>query len=398
MILLISVTFPPEPTVSASLTNDLALALSKKWKVKVLSPKPSRPQGYSFTKVTSEKREFEHIILNSFTYPKSNILGRMFESYSFGKHAAYYIKENQADIQCIYLNAWPLLAQYYIIKASKRYSLPSVIHIQDIYPESLFGKLPVFANFFIKLLIPFDKWIQENSSKVVVISDKMKHLLIRTRYLKEHKISVVHNWQNEEFFIASKSFNKEEHKNELFTFMFLGSLNITAAVNVIISAFNKCNIKNSRLVIAGNGAEKDNLISLARSCDGVNIEFWDAPITEVPAIQDKADVLILNLKRNAAKFSLPSKLPAYMFSEKPIIACVEEDSDTANAIKQADCGWIVSPENTDILSKAMKIAASFPEKDLHRLGRNGFNYALKNFSKNKNLQKLVDIIIETEVI
>lgn len=55
MILLISAVFTPEPVVSASLTNDLALALSENLKVIVLTPKPTRPFGFSYTKELEEK-------------------------------------------------------------------------------------------------------------------------------------------------------------------------------------------------------------------------------------------------------------------------------------------------------------------------------------------------------
>jgi glycosyltransferase involved in cell wall biosynthesis len=395
MILLISAVFPPEPVVSASLANDLAVALSEIMEVKVLTPRPSRPFGFSFKKEGYKKREFEHIVLNSFTYPRSKLAGRMLESYSFGKHAVDFIKKNRSEIKCIYLNSWPLLAQYLIVKASKKYSIPVVLHVQDIYPESLLDKLTLLKSLFVKMLLPLDKYIQKNTSKVVTISPKMKTFLINSRGVEERQIDVVYNWQNEERFIAYGKSVKQELENSCFTFMFLGNLNRTAAIDLLISAFKKSGIENSRLVIAGTGSEKNSLLSLAASYQGVNIEFWDAPMIRVPEIQDKADVLLLNLKKGAAQFALPSKLPAYMFSAKPIIACVDGDSDTSITIKKADCGWIVSPENADALIKAMKTAISTPEKDLQRMGRNGFDFAMENFSREKNLQKLVNILVET---
>ena len=213
MILLLSSVFPPEPVVSASIVYDLAVALSEKWDVKVVTPKPSRPMGFSFKEEYIENEGFEHIVLPSFTYPKSKIIGRMLESFIFGKHAAKYIKRNRKEIRCIYLNTWPLLAQYLIVKASKKYSIPSVIHVQDIYPESLLDKLPLFKRLIFKFLLPIDKYIQKNSSKVVTISPKMKNILFTTRNMEENKIDVVHNWQNEEKFIEYRNSEKKEPKN-----------------------------------------------------------------------------------------------------------------------------------------------------------------------------------------
>lgn len=395
MILIISSVFPPEPVVSASLADDLAVALSEKLKVVVITPKPSRPLGFPFNSDFDNKREFEHIVLDSFVYPKSKIAGRMFESYSFGKNACKYIRKNWSEIKCIYLNSWPVIAQYIIVKASKKYSIPVVLHVQDIYPESLLDKLPLFKKLIFRLLLPIDKNIQKNSLKIITISPKMKNLLLKTRNLEEHKIDVVYNWQNEEKFIAYRNSERKEPRNSCFTFMFLGNLNRSAAIDVLISAFKVNGIKNSRLVIAGNGSERDMLLNLAHNKQGLNIEFWDAPMIRVPEIQDNADILLLTLKKDLAQFALPSKLVAYMFSAKPIIACVDEESDTANAIKQANCGWVVPPEDIVALAATMKTVASISKADLQSYGKNGFKYAMENFSKKKNLQKLVAIIIST---
>ncbi len=171
--------------------------------------------------------------------------------------------------------------------------------------------------------------------------------------------------------------------------MFLGSLSKTAGIQLLINAFILSGIDKVRLVIAGNGSEKESLITQVKGNNVGTIEFWDAPMLEVPEIQDKADVLLLSLVKGAAQFALPSKLAAYMFSGKPIIACVDEESDTADAIREANCGWIIPPENTNALSQIMQMVISLPINELRNLGENGFNYAMENYSKSKNLNKIL---------
>jgi glycosyltransferase involved in cell wall biosynthesis len=396
MILLISSVFPPEPVVSASIAYDLAVNLSIKTEVRVLSPKPSRPFGFSFDTNNIKKHPFTLITLNSFIYPKSRLFGRLYESYSFGKHAAKYIRKNHADITCIYLNVWPLLSQYFILKESKKYRIPSITHIQDIYPESLSGKLSLFTKIVISMLIPLDRWILKNSTKIITISNKIKEIIVQTRNINSNKINLIPNWQNEERFNSCFISPSEMIRNEPFTFMFLGNLNVTAAVDNIILAFQLCQIDNARLIIAGEGSEKNNLVILSKKTKDKNILFWDAPLEDVASIQNKADVLILSLKKQAAKYSLPSKLIAYMFSKKPIIACVEKESDTATVINLAKCGWIVPPEDISALSETMKTSVMNSYDSLQELGTNGFSYAIENFSKKINLPKLINII-ESEV-
>ena len=110
MVLIISAVFPPEPVVSAKLSYDLASELSSRYNVKVISPRPSRPFGFKFEPVT-EKYTFKHKVIESYVCPQSSHLGRLRESYSFGKAARRYIIENRDEISVIYLITWPLFAQ-----------------------------------------------------------------------------------------------------------------------------------------------------------------------------------------------------------------------------------------------------------------------------------------------
>lgn len=396
-ILIISATFPPEPIVSSYLSYDIATDLAVENEVTVLCPKPTRPFGVDYGKTNTQYNpsSFKRLQLSSFTSAKFSLFGRLRETYSIGRCCKSYIKKNHSNIDVVYVNTWPLFGQYFVIREAKKFNLPVVIHIQDIYPESLLGKLPFCRNFFYRILLPFDKYIQQNADKVITISPSMRSLLVKSRELEEGKVEVVYNWQNEDKFIDYKKNKKIESGNSPFTFMFLGSLNVTAGVHILISAFAITDLKNSRLVIAGNGPEKDNLIALAQTYQNVNIEFWDAQIQSVPQIQDKADVLLLCLSKGAAQFALPSKLPAYLFSEKPVIASVDEDSDVAKSIISAKCGWVVPPENIEILADAMVKAASIPSDKLKVHGKNGFDYAMEKLSRKTNLRKVVLIIENT---
>jgi len=399
MILLISSVFPPEPVVSANISFELAGTLSKITKVTVITPKPTRPLGFVFDKPWKTNNNFSHIILNSYTYPKSKIIGRMIESYSFGKHASDYIKCNHIKIKCIYIKAWPLLAQYLITKTAKKYSIPTVIHIQDIYPESLSHRIPLFENLIQKLLLPIDIYVLKNVSKVVTISKNMHDILTKTRKINTKKLYIIENWQDENKFIDFQEDSivnyKNTNLNNAFTFMYLGNIGPVAGVEFLIEAFVVANIINSQLIIAGSGSQKNECISLSKQHKNAKIEFMDVPSGNVPEVQSKADVMILPVRKNAAMSSIPSKLSAYMFSKKPIIACVDKKSDTAIAIDKANCGWVIEPEDISSLAYTMKIASSLSRSKLFNMGQSGFAYAMEKYSKRNNLRKLENLVIET---
>lgn len=398
MILLVSANFPPEPVLAASLSKDLAESLSGKMKVRVISPRPSRPLGFPFHSVKSSNGQYEHVILDSFYYAGPGMKGRFQESCSFGRHAARHIRKYRGSIECCYVSAWPLFAQYLIIRELRKYSIPAVTHIQDIYPESLSNKFPLFGKIMKMLLLPMDKYILRNSWRVVTNSEYMCNEFLRSRGVAKDKIKIVRNWRSEDEFIRPEETDNDSWRTQVsessFVFMYLGNIGPVAGVDFLIRSFAEADIANSVLIIAGSGQDKENCMLLAEVFPESDIRFWDVPSGEVPAVQKVADVMLLPVKTGAALSSIPSKLIAYMFSGKPVIACVDKNSDSADAIRESCCGWISSPQNIDELAALMKETATMNHNDLSVRGESGLNYARDHYSVKENLPKLVSVIYE----
>ncbi|MDB5130269.1 MAG: putative glycosyltransferase, partial [Mucilaginibacter sp.] len=97
--------------------------------------------------------------------------------------------------------------------------------------------------------------------------------------------------------------------------------------------------------------------------------------------------------KGGAYSSIPSKLPAYMFSGKPIIACVDKNSETERCIFDAQCGWIIEPENEEQLIQIFRQVLNLPQNTLKKMGNNAYEYGKLYFSKEINLQKLLNLFI-----
>jgi len=389
-ILIITAVFPPEPVVSASISYDIADGLSKKNSVTVISPEPTRPYGFSFPQ-QQVTFNFAHIVARSYVHPQSGILGRFHESHSFGKSCYNYIVKNCKNIDLIYANTWPLIAQFYVVNAAKKGNIPVCVHVQDVYPESLSKKLPFIARAINRILLPIDRYILKNSNKIIVISHKMKNYLSRSRNINTEKFHVIPNWQDEKVFTAGQV-KAAKNANGPFVFMYLGNLGPVAGIDLLIKAFVKANIKGTKLIIAGDGSVKQALIREANFFTNSLIDFLPVPSGKVAELQNTADVLLLPIKKDNASTSVPSKLSGYMYSAKPIIACVPNDCDTANVITEAECGYIVEPENEDLLANTMKKIYRLNQSDLIRMGNNGRNYALQYLSKKENLPKVISLM------
>lgn len=391
-VVIITGVFYPEPVVSAGLMKDLAMELANGYEVTVLRPKPSRPMGFVMPEYSYEQFPFEVIELDSYTHPASSLSGRFRESYSMGKLCVKYIEDHHEELRFVYNGPWHLVGRHMVSKRCLKYGIPYITPVQDVYPESISAKLPnvpLLKGLVNKMLMPSDKFLLGNAAKIHTISDKMVDYLSRTRKIPREKFFVVRNWQDESTFVEYSKKQRQTEKGQ-FTFMYLGNVGPLAGVDVLFEALRKSGLNDTRLVVAGSGSAKQNLMEKAKEYNDCNIDFWEVPAGEVPATQDKADVMVLPVKKGFAMSSIPSKLPAYMFSAKPVLASVDMESDTALCIRESDAGWVAMPEDVDSIAAAMKLAYSSSKEEMMAKGQRGFDYAIENFSKQQNLKKLTD--------
>ena len=389
-ILIITYLFDPEPIVMSTITKDLAITLSSEHQVTVLTSRPCRPYGYKFDGkvVTDPSWPFKRIVMDTYVNPESNFLGRWKENISFGKGAVSFIDNHSEEIDAIYICAFPLFAQKKIIKCARKHSIPVVNHIEDIYPEPFLQKIPYIGELVYKCFLPIDKWVVKNASVSVVIGKKIKEYFVKTREIVPEKIEVVYNWQDEGRY---KVATLERNPNDPFTFMYVGSISRAANLHLVLEAFIRSDIKNARLIFAGSGNELEALKSEAKDHPG--IVFLDAQAGKVGEIQSKADVLVLPLLPTVALRAVPSKTAAYLFSHKPILACVEKNSDVADIINEGECGWIASPSDKNELVAQMRDIAQIPFVQLRVMGEKGYLYSQKFLTKEVNLKKLADIVV-----
>jgi len=212
-ILIISAVFPPEQVTSALLNYDLAKELSKGYKVTVLRPYPTRPIGMIFDYDGLKNEPFETILIDSYTHPESQLIGRFKESLDFGRKCAAYIKIHHNEIAFIYNNPWQLFGVNIVARTANKYHIPFMIAIQDIYPECLFtnNHYPsIVKNLALSILKPIDRYYQKHAASIRTISDEMADYLSVTRNLPRDKYLVVNNWQNDEDFEGVKNVQERE--------------------------------------------------------------------------------------------------------------------------------------------------------------------------------------------
>ena len=410
-VVIINAVYPPEPVVSAQMGRNLADYLAHDGvQVTVLCPYPTRPLGVAHSKyppLPIARVDIEGgvkvVRLPSFTAPQSRLLGRMRESWSFGRQACHYLARHLPDVDVVYANTWPLLSQTLLARYCAESNLPLVWHIQDIYPESLLNKLPGYVSKVIaKPLTVLDQWNVRQAQHAVVISENMRQVYLTQRGLPPEKITVLLNWVDEQRFSVlperAKACEHYQIPQDRFTVLYLGNIGPVAGVEGLIEAFHAAGLKQAQLVIAGDGSSKAGCEALVRRLGVGGVRFVSDPDAgNVSLLQSLGHVYLLPMRKGSGMSSIPSKLMAYLLSAKPVLATVDAESDTARAVSEAQCGWVEEPESVQRLAMKLTEAAALPPAVLGAMGQRGRSYGLAHFSKAMGVRKLADIILGARV-
>lgn len=389
-ILIVSAVFPPEQVTSAYLNYDLAKALAKNYKVTVLRPKPTRPIGATFQDDWSDP-DFETVLIDSYTHPESEIIGRFKEAMDFSRKSVQYLKAHKDEIDFVYNDGWQLFGLNIIAKACVKYNIPYIVPIQDIYPECLLTKshIPGLAKTIIKsILLPIDKYYQKHAYRVRTISDEMADYLSRTRKIDRNKYLVVNNWQNDDDFMnlpAAKSSDK-------IVFEYVGSINVHANVDLMIKAFSEANIPNSEFRIYGGGNQKEACQQLVKDMGLSNVTFGFVSRNEIPAVQAAASVLVLALPTGNGNLCLPSKLTSYLLSGRPVLASVDQDSSTKRILEGEGCGKTVVPDDKEAFIAGFKFFADKTHEQMTKMGERSREYAMAHLTREVNLSLVINTI------
>jgi glycosyltransferase involved in cell wall biosynthesis len=148
---------------------------------------------------------------------------------------------------------------------------------------------------------------------------------------------------------------------------------------------------NILFVLVGEGAEKEQLVSLTRSIGLTNLRFVDQQSREkIPAYICASDACVVLLKKKEIfKTVIPSKMLEFMSCARPVILGVE--GQARKILEEGRAGICVEPGNPlDLAEAILRLAGD--ERLRETLGRNGRRHVLQHFSRRQTAMAYLDVL------
>ena len=266
-----------------------------------------------------------------------------------------------------------------------RYKSKLWVHIQDFEFDAAIdsGLLNGNKKAIIKLLLWVEKKVLKKADIVSTISHGMLNKLNQKTNVKSYYLT---NWIDVALFNLQQ---KEPHKylkSKNFKILYSGNIGAKQDWDFFFKFLKAIEIiKDIELIVVGEGAEKDNVLSEIKKYKFVKHHHL-VPFKELPLLLSSADLHILFQKTDVIDTVMPSKLLGMMASGKPSIIVGNVDSEIKSEIEKSGGGYYF--EGNSIKSIVNCIHGLKKDKELQlKLGISARNHVFKNYSK-ENVLKL----------
>jgi glycosyltransferase involved in cell wall biosynthesis len=350
--------FYPDLQATSCILTDLASYLVKKHKITVISGYPS---NFS-EKIIKQKfffgreiyKDIENIRIWNPEFPRKYVILR-WTNYIYFIICAFLIASFLPKQDLTVVMTSPPLANIsaYLLKKIKK--IPYLYICQDIIPESAIVGGLIEDGILARYINILNMCIMENSVKIVAVGERMKQRLTDKGVMPD-RIQVISNWTNIGLIKQLPKDNPFSRKYNIynkFVVMHAGNIGLSHNLeDLVYAAKYLLEFRDILFLIIGSGANKERIVSLVKSNELNNIIFL--PFQEQDVLSQvlaSSDISMAMLKRGLCGYVIPSKIYTILASGRAVIAVVEEESEIADIIKEANCGVVVEPGNPKLLSE-----------------------------------------------
>lgn len=403
-ILLFASNFYPEIGSSSQIYFDLAKTFARHGHdVEVIA---SYPRKYTLSKEhQSVEFPLEEVIdgvhVHRVKHPsnRDNIIVRGLEHFYL---PLYYFKEYKrlkksgcGKIDACILHT-PPLPFYYLTKMVKKYDgTPSILNFEDFHPQELtdvgFLKNPVV----IWVMKHIEKQAYKKSDYITVHSPGGIDYVV-SRGADPKRVALVYNSVDLEVVDNPDipgDFKQKNGIEDKFLVTYAGILSPFQGLDRILDAAKAVDDNSNILFyIVGDGMEKEHLEKRVAEENITHARILTfLPRDEYLNLVKSSDVALVSLDKRMHAPCLPGKFLNLMGMKRPILAMVDEKSESARVVRDAECGYVVNPDNLEEIVGAV-ISLRDDTDGCKRFGENGREFMVNHMTTEVATKKYEDII------
>ena len=298
--------------------------------------------------------------------------------------------------------------------AARRWDVPHVFNVQDVFPDVAVEVGAITNPTVIKAAAALERWTYRQADAVTVLSEDLRENVLaklmadrpnrRPRHRPsgtpaagqevEHRVDdgaereladqvrVIPNFVDTQLITPRhadtdpgvRAYRDAHGLAGRLVVMYAGNVGFSQSLALMLEAARALSDRSdARFVINGGGAARADL---QREAAGLgNVCFVDFQSKErLPDVLAAADIHVVPLKRGLARSSVPSKIYSILAAGRPVVASVDEGTEVARLVERSGAGLAVPPDDREAFIAALTKLLDAPET-VAQMGQSARSFA-----------------------
>ena len=283
----------------------------------------------------------------------------------------------------------PVIGDVALVVA-RRFRRPLVVVSQDVFPEIAVELKRLENRSLIGVMRVLIGWYLRRADRVVAIGETMRRRLVQKGAAPD-RIVVIPNWVDTNAIHPEPRDNDWARSHDLagrFVVMHSGNVGHPQNLDVLIRATTFLrDLDDLRVVVIGGGARRGALMELAEILETDAVRFLDyQPRETLSASLSSAQVHYVGLGRGLSGYVVPSRLYGILAAGRPVLAAVDDESETAAVVRAVGCGLVVPPSRPELVAQALRDLHD-GRHDLEAMGGRGRDYVVAEADRSVAIER-----------
>ena len=403
-VLLICYVYPPEAAPAGVMIRELAEDLAARGhQVSVLSGWPNHPKGTLFPGWRSRFRHAERdpagfrvVRCPHALRAQYRLVWKVWYYFTFAM-GSFVAGLGCGPYDAVLSLSSPIFGSWSAWLLARLRGARFVYDIFDLHPEASRNAGLLSEGRVYRLWRRWDAALCRRSHAIATLSEPMKAQIV-ARGIDPAKVAVIPFWLDERRIRPSDRLNAWRRgqgiPDESFVALYAGTIGYISGAEILADVARLlAGRKDILILVVGEGPVKRALEVTAGERGLTNIRFLPfQPESCLNDVQATADVGLVSLLPEAGQTSVPSKVLGYMAAGRPVIASARSDSETAEMIREAECGLVTAPQDPEELAAAIMRVADDPAA-AGRMGRNARRHLAAHYSRQASVDRYESLLV-----
>jgi glycosyltransferase involved in cell wall biosynthesis len=346
-------------------------------------------RGHEVTLIASNYNHFSHTYIseNNFDVPfiwvpspaySGNTVARFWNMlvFSFNILLKKHLPNGKPDV--IIGSSPHLFSAYSAEKLAKRFNVPFVLEIRDIWPDTLVDIGRISAKHPLICLMKYvELHLYRCADRVITLLPAADKYLVSAG-VDQNKIV----WLPNNVDPDNIPTNEKRESNTKFTIMYVGAHGLANDLDTVLDAAKLLQAQSLdqkiTICLVGDGPDKQRLQDRVTTEKITMVEIIaSVPKNQIYHLMLQADVFLMLLKDSPVfRWGIsPNKLFDYLLMQRPVIFGVDTP---INPVDKCKAGLTIKPSNPEALAAAIIKMSSLPKQELNAMGERGREYVLQH--------------------